>query len=68
MLFVYDKSNGEIDQASIPETTLEEYYGAKTEEMSQVFDALYIEAFNPLVFLKFYKYKVNLTTKELNLK
>lgn len=67
MLFIYYLLDGEIYQASIPEKSLEEYFGRRTEEMSTVFGALYLE-YDNYTFYNFYKYKVNLETKTLELR
>lgn len=60
MLFIYYRHTGEIYQASIPEKNLTEFFGeANAEIMSTIFDYLYIEEFNSMIFYNFKDFTVS---------
>ena len=68
MLIIYFKSDGEIYRIASPYKTMREFFGKRTEEFSLIFDAIYINELNDYLFNRYPDFRVNLETKQLELR
>ena len=58
MLIIYFKSDGEIFQVATGYKTFEEFYNARAEEFSKVFEAIYIEEVNDFILNRPFEFRV----------